>query len=758
MEKKFQFVWCEQKTYAPKQPASGVYVRREFTVSDGLKAARLHMTALGVYVPYVNGRQPDGQRLLPGFTDYRKRLQYQSFDVAELLAQGTNVVSAVVGNGWYRGQLAPFNKRAAYGDKLALAAILELEYDGGTEIIVTDTSWKATQNGPLLDNGLKVLEQYDATLELEGWNLPGFDDSGWFACTPGSYDGAVIPSEGAPIMEQETFEPAVLHTPDGETVLDFGQNIAGHVEFTVTGQAGHEVRLRMGEALDQKGNFTLKNLRGDKDDGLIALGQKLVYVLKEGTQTYRPHFLISGFQYCKLENWPEEVVAENFRSVAVYSQIPETGSFRCSDPMINRLYENVRWSQKSNFVDIPTDCPHRERAGWTGDINVFIETANYLADTRKFISKWMKDFILSQKPSGGLPYIIPPLPGLGGESSAGWSDAIINIPMNEYWFYGETETLALAYDAAAKFMAFNIDRAQRNHWRNLFKRDADRKYVLDTGQHFGEWLEPKGNNFLEGLKSVILPDSEVATAWFYYMANQMAEAAIILDKPLDHQRYAELAKNIRAAYRKYFMPVKSDRQCKYVRPLYMGLAEAEEITALAKSLNDLCIRNEYKIGTGFLSTYQILQVLTDNGYADTAYRMLENRQYPGWLYEVEKGATTIWESWDAIKPDSGELGVKSMNHYAPGAALSWLFSHCGGIRPVKPGFREIMIAPVSGGSLSWAKATYQSVAGKIGSFWRLENGTFILEVEIPEGVAATVKLPDGTVYEKAQTGVYTCGI
>lgn len=763
MERKFQFVWCEQTPYEPKKGAPGaVYVRRDFEVLQGLRSAKLHMTALGVYFPYVNGKRPDGQRLLPGFTDYRKRLQYHSFDVTELLIPGKNVVAAIVGEGWYRGALGPFNKKASYGDKLALAAVLELEYENGVQVLMTDESWKACQNGPLQDNDLKLLEKYDATCEIPDWNLPDFDDSGWGSCSVGEYAGDVIPADGEPILAQEQFTPKVLHTPDGSTVLDFGQNISGFVQFTVTGPAGHTVSLRLSEALDKDGNFTLKNLQGDKDGGALTVGQKLIYTLKEGTQTYIPYFLSSGFQYCKVENWPEEVKAENFTSVAVYSRLPIVGSFSCSNESVNRFVQNVIWSQKSNFVDIPTDCPHRERAGWAGDINVFIETANYLTDTRKFITKWLKDLILSQKSSGSLPYIVPPIPGMGmnGESSAGWSDAIMNVPMKQYLFYADPADVQMCYEAAAKFIEFNIQRAKKSHITNIFKRDADRRYVLDNGQHFGEWLEPGAANLVDGLRSVLMPDSEVATAWFYYMADQMAQAADLLDKPRDKVKYAALAKNIRQAYRKYFMPagkVESTRQCKYVRPLYMGLADEAEKPAIAKALNDLCVKNNYKIGTGFLTTYQILQVLTDNGYADTAYRMLENRECPGWLYEVDKGATTIWEGWDAIKPDTGELGLKSLNHYAPGAAAAWLFSHCCGIRPVKPGFREIMIAPVPGGSFSWAKAEYNSAAGKIGAAWKLEEGKFTLDVVIPEGVTATLKMPDGTVYEKALTGSYTCG-
>ena len=712
--------------------------------------------------------------LLPGFTDYHRRLQYQTFDVTGQIRPGENVVLAVLGDGWYRGNLGAFNKKYCYGEKTAFACRLEIVYeDGSADVVETDASWEATQQGPLGINDLKIKECYDARREDALQGNSAFArrtdgtgaDGGWHSCNITSYQGELIPDEGEPVLEQERFGAKVLHTPDGNAVLDFGQNLAGHVEFTVTGPAGHTVLLTMGETLDENGNFTLKNIQGDDDpkiDGPMRLGQQIQYTLREGTQTYKTHFLISGYRYVKVLNWPEEIKAENFTSVAVYSKLRETGTFSCSNPQINRLVHCVRWSMKSNFVDIPTDCPQRERAGWAGDINVFLETANYLADTRKFLRKWMEDFVGMQEEDGTLPHIIPDVPAIGaGKSSAGWSDAIASIPMGMYQFYGDQADLSQSYEAAKKFVDYNVKRAKRKHPLHLFRRGADQKYILDTGFHYGEWLEPGESNISGALKAMLYPDDEVATAWFYASARNVARMAQILKKEEDARYYENLAKRIRGAYRRQFLkdgkvPQGTKRQCRYVRPVFMGLVDREEAEQIAGQLNELCVENGYRIGTGFLTTYQVLQVLTDYGYAETAYRMMENENCPGWLYEVTCGATTCWEGWDAIEPDSGRLKPLSQNHYAPGAVVAWLFSRCAGIRAKAPGFAKVEIRPVPGGTLTWAEACYESVRGEIRVRWERKGRMFLLDVTVPEEVEATVILPDGARIDDAKSGRYQC--
>ena len=733
---------------AVKQPAS--YVRKSFFAAKTLKCATLHMTALGVYIGYLNGERLDGHELLPGCTDYHLRVQYQTFDVTGRILPGENVLGAVIGDGWYRGCLSIGSKRNQYGEKTKFACRLELEYeDAGKEYIESGIDWRATQNGPLRENDLKTAEHYDARMELAGWNAPGFDDSAWHGVTVSSYTGSVIPQEGEAVLAHEKFSSAVLHTPDGGVTLDFGQNMAGRITFTVTGRAGHAVTLTMGETLDEHGNFTQKNLKAE-GAGLISgeLGQKLEYTLKEGTQTFTPMFLISGFRYVKLDNWPEEVKAENFSAAAVYADMPFVGSFKCSNPLINQLVENVRWSMKSNFVDIPTDCPTRERSGWIGDISLFVETACFLADPRKFLQKWLHDYMLEQMPDGNLPYVVPaaakPLRAWG---CMGWSDGIANLAMTLYRFYGDKAILEEVYDAVRRFIEFCRSRAKKKNPLLFFKPGKHRKYIIETGFHYGEWLEPGTAMFRYYIKDLFLPDTEVTTAQFYYSTRLLAEMAKLLDKKDHAECYTALANQIRQAYHREFLKngrVQSKRQCRYVRPVAAGLLNEEESHAAIAELNKKIIANQYKIGTGFLTTWRVMDVLTQYGYLETAYKMLENTLQPGWLFSVTKGATTVWENWYGI--NEAGVPVDSHNHYAPGAVASWLFSVCAGIKSRQPGFAEVHIEPKPGGTLTWAKAEYQSCKGKIVSAWRIEGELFILDVELPEGIHGTIVLPNGETH------------
>lgn len=752
---RFQFIEPESEMADKKQSQPASYIRKSFYVKDAVLKATLHMTALGVYKGYLNGEETDEQMLLPGFTNYRKRVQYQSYDVTDKIVAGENVIAAVVGDGWYRGCLGIKSSRGFYGDKIKFAAVLELEGKDGITYIRTDESWKAVQEGPILVNDLKTYETVDMRKEMPGWNASGYDDGTWHHCRPASYQGETIPHEGERILEQERFAPEIIQTPNGETVLDFSQNLSGHVEFTVTGKEGTKVALSMGETLDEHGNFTVKNLQAEGSERFAGeLGQKLTYILKEGTQTYKSMFLISGYRYVKIDNWPEDVRPENFTSIAVYSDLKETGRFSCSNEKINQLLSNVRWSQKSNFVDIPTDCPTRERAGWTGDINVFSETASFFTDTRKFLKKWIRDFKSLQTPEGSLPFIVPEvpfelLPVFDCQNipygSAGWSDGLCNIPMVLYKFYGEREILEEVYEPVKRFVEYNLRRAKKRNFNHLLKWGRHYNYIVDTGFHWGEWLEPGSVMVKDGTKALFTPDAEVATAWFFHTTKQLSQMAEILGMEEDRKKYKTLAKTIRAAYQKEFLKngrVRSKRQCRYVRPLAMGLVDREMGKAIAADLNQMCIANGYKLGTGFLTTYKLLFVLCDYGYIDTAYHLLENEECPGWLYEVKKGATTTWENWIGI--NESNIPIDSHNHYAPGACAAWLFEYCAGIRAMSPGFEKIRIQPLPGGSLKWAKAEYDSCKGKIVSEWKIENGRFYLHVEVPEGITAQVILPDGT--------------
>ena len=698
---KLHFIAPEAAALGKKDPRPASYIRREFVTKEKPVKAVLYMTALGVYRGFLNGEPLDDRLLLPGFTNYRKRLQVQEFDLTGRIREGANVISVILGDGWYRGALGVMNGKNYYGDRLALAGRIELTYaDGTEETIDTDPSWMATQEGPIRNNDLKQEEIVDARKELTGWQDAGYDataEQDWHAVADWKYDGALIPHEGAPVRELEEFVPEVVIASDGTTVLDFGQNLAGHVWFRVNGRAGQKVKLAMGECLDENGNFTTKNLEGDggKTSESVALGQKLQYTLKEGTQEYRSEFLISGYRYVQLTNWPEKVEPENFRSIAVYSDNAKTGTFTCSNEKINKFVENSQWSWRSNSVEIPTDCPTRERAGWTGDINVFAETANYYCHADAFLKKFLNDVVSLQTKEGSLPYIAPEVPIIPGKmnhfaySSAGWSDALVNIPFILYDFYGDPKIFETYYRTAKRFVDYDINRALKGR----------KKYLLDRGFHWGEWLEPGSVMLKDALHAFLKPDAEVATAWLYHSTMQVSRMAAMVGDEENEKYYLAEAEKIKDAYRSEFLKdgmVRSNRQCRYVRPVFMGLVTKEEAEPIVAALNEKVKAGDYKIGTGFLTTWKVLQTLTDFGYVDTAYKMMENEACPGWLYEVVKGATTTWENWLGI--DENGKPNNSLNHYAPGAAAAWLFTHVAGIRPAEPGFRKIRIQPIPGGT------------------------------------------------------------
>lgn len=750
MKLEHSFIQPEIETIDPKieQPAS--YVRRRFSITKEIRKAILSMTALGVYRGYLNGAELDDQLLTPGYTDYRHRVQRLEYDVTGRILPGENVVGAIVGDGWYRGCINIGSTRNAYGTHLALAFALEIVYaDGTSETIISDENCRATQNGALRENNLKTIERYDARMELPGWNAPGFDDSAWHDVRKSEYEGSIVLQRGEKVLRHECFTPEVLHTPDGNTVLDFGQNFAGIIRFRVTGRAGCAVALTMGEVLDENGNFTMKNLSAE-GASLISgeVGQRLEYTLKDGTQDYEPLFQICGFRYALVENWPEEVKAENFSGIAVYSDLSYSGTFECSDEEINRLVRNVRWSMKSNFVDIPGDCPTRERTGWTADISVFSETACYLADSRNFLEKWLEDYKLEQSADGNLPFVVPN----GGKDGMqkgcmGWSSAIANIAMTLYRFYGDKTILENVYDAVVRFVDFNLKRARKRNPFLLFKRYKDRDLIIETGFHYGEWLEPGSKMFRDYIRDLFYPDTEVTTAWFYMTVRQLADMAEILGKVSEAERYRALQEKLKTVYQENFLTnglVKSKRHCRYVRPLSMGLIEKENIPRVAAELDRKCRERDYTIGTGFLTTWQLLPVLTENGYTETAYRILQNEKAPGWLYEIRKGATTTWENWYGI--DEKGVPTDSHNHFAPGSVVAWLFRTCAGIQPLLPGFEEILIRPVPGSTLTWARAKVQTPKGMVSSAWERDGNLFTLTVSAPEGLPLTVQMPDGGLY------------
>lgn len=726
---------------------NAIYLRKTFYVQEDVMNATIKLSALGIYKAYINGVELDEQVFLPGRTSYKYRVQYQEYEVRELIKKGENVLAIQLCSGWYK--------------KIPMAYCnLKLSYlNGSVEHIMSDSSWKLKHNGPLEFNDMKLGEIYDARKDLGEWKLAGFDDSGWLDAVTSEYLGTLVETEGERILEHEQFAPVkVIHTPKGEKVLDFGQNIAGYMQFKVSGKSGHVVKMIYGETLDENGNFTVSNLNFTKNKKTGNLPQTVEYILKNGEQEYKPQASVHGFQFVKLENWTEEIKLENFTAIAVYSNLKQTGEFKCSNEKINKLISNIRWSTKSNFLDIPTDCPQRERAGWTGDIMVYSVPATYQMHTYKFLNKWMKDVILEQGRDGRICNIVPD----GGmptfmDGAAGWSDVIVKVPWVLYEFYGDKEVLEMAYPAMQKHIAFMEKRAKR---RKLWNKTKGKhwNYLIDCGFHWGEWLEPGSSMPTSAMKGFIAPDVEVASAYYAWSTRKVAEISEILGKTTEAEKYHELSKKIIAAYRKEFLPkgiVNAKRQCRYVRPIALDLADPKYKEEIARDLNHAVIENQYHVGTGFLSTCHICNVLTEYGYTETAYKLIENQEKPGWLYEVNQGATSIWENWYG-KDEEGKV-KNSFNHYSPGAIVAWFYSRCAGIRAIEPGFKKILVEPKPGGTLKWAECSYESPVGKIVSNWKIVQGIYEFDITVP--APAEIILPNGDKYEvEAGKYKYSCKI
>ncbi len=714
-----------------RQPAS--YLRRTFTAKKA-DEARLFVTCHGLYEVYINGERVGDFVLAPGTGDYKKRLTVQCYDVSSFIKAGENEILVIIGDGWYRGSVGIDGLTNYYGTDIALLAQLEAD---GEVILKTDETWEASQKGPVRENDLQQGERYDARMEtIESWHgvtLPAFDFSNLTA------------TESVPILEQERFEGKLIKTPNGETVIDFGQNLAGYTELSVTAKAGQTITLRHGETLDENGNFTQKNFDpGDRSKN-GGIPQKITYICKDGLNVYKPRFTIFGFRYAKVET-DIDLADAAFTSVAVYSKMPQVGFFECGNADVNRLFMNSLWSMRSNFCDIPTDCPTRERAGWTGDAGAFAPTAVYLADCYPVLRKWLGECRLAQG-EDGLVQNIAPVNNSGSmisnmlQGSAGWGDACILVPWALYEAYGDEEILRENYDMMTGWMNYCEKRAGKTRVHNLI--NPFHKYLVDEGFHFGEWCQPDVDNTDTMKKTMMFGAPEVATAYYFRSAALMAEISKILGHKEKAQHYAEIAINARKAYRFTCTDngtIKSDRMCEYVRPLAFGLLKKNEVPNAIDELVQLVENNKYHLNTGFLSTPDLLSVLADNGRADIAYRLLLQDECPGWLYAVKKGATSIWECWDGVRPDG--TVHDSLNHYSYGAVTGWLFSGACGIS-LKG--RELSITPHPGRELGFAKASWDSPAGRIESSWVYEEDRIVFHFHVP--VPAMITLPNGERHE-----------
>ncbi len=729
----------------PAQPRPAPLLRRPFALDGQVRAARLYATSLGLYELYLNGRRVGDGLLTPGWTSYNKRLQYQTYDVTDLLVEGANVIGAMLADGWYRGHLGFEGQRNLYGDCLALLAQLRVTYtDGRTAIIVSDAHWRATP-GPIRMAEIYHGETYDARLERTGWDCPGFDDAGWSAVRILDHrKDHLVAQVGPPVRQQEELRPvSIVTSPTGECIADFGQNMVGWVRLRVRGASGTTVTLKHAEVLDRDGNFYTENLR--------AARQTLEYTLKgEGEEVYEPRFTFMGFRYVKVEGWPGELTPDDLTGVVVHSDIPPIGHFECSNPLVNQLQHNIVWGQKGNFVDVPTDCPQRdERLGWTGDAQVFVRTACFNRHVAAFFTKWLRDLSADQHPDGSVPYVIPDVlsGGVPGRAagSAAWGDAAVIVPWTIYLCYGDRDILEAQYESMTG-------------WVDYMRQQAGERYLWMSGFHFGDWLDYRGSNPL--IPAPVTNTELIATAFFAHSVDLVRRAARVLGKEEDARTYDALFEKVRAAFNAEFVSpngrVGSGTQTAYVLALHFDLLPKKLRPLAAQRLADEIRKADYHLTTGFVGAPYLCHVLSRFGHTDLAYELLNQESYPSWLYPVRKGATTIWERWDGIKPDGSfqDASMNSFNHYAYGAIGDWLYRVVAGVELDEDaaGYAHVLIQPQPGGGITHARATLETPYGELVVAWQLTEADFRLQATVPPNARATVRIPADKLSQVTESG------
>lgn len=714
--------------------------RKTFRAS-GVVRARLYATACGLYEIELNGKKVGETKFAPGSTDYRKRIQYQTYDVTDLIADGDNLLTAQLADGWYRGSNGAKGRTNTYGTQTKLLVQLELTCgDGKTTLVCSDGSWAWSNDGAIRFADLKDGEIVDAR------KSPTY--SGVAAETECKV--ALTASDNVEVREMERFAPVrTIVTPKGGKVIEFPQNLAGYISFKADAHAGQKIFVRLGELLDDDGEFTQKNIQCVRKGKPTPL-QQIEYTCKEGLNEYAPKYFFGGFKYALVEtDIPLDKI--EFEAVAVYSSFEDTATFECSHPLIEKLFEITRRSLKSNSIDIPTDCPTRERMGWTGDSEVFFNTASYMVDYAAFARKHVRDIFDRQWKSGRLPQIVP----YANEDwfmwvmngSVGWACAGVYLPLYMYRRYGDRRILEENYDGMLDYADFMIGRAGK--WGGPYAKPMrisrkNRKYEVNCGQSYGEWAEP---NDVMAFKwyDFAAPHPEESTAYTYFTLKRVLEVADILGKKRDKRldRIKEYSEGAKRAYQEMVttprFTLDTDRQAKLVRPLYMGLLTKEQEEFAKKRLIKALDNYGWRLGTGFLSTPFILNVL-EKLDIEYAYRLLENEQMPGWLFMPKNGATTIWESWEG--PTTKDAGIASLNHYSKGAVCEWLIGDMCGVKVA--GENAFEIAPKPGGSVTRARAVYNSVYGTVSCGWtKTENG-YRYAISVPSNTTARVILPDGT--------------
>lgn len=723
-----------------KDESSGALMRKEFFIEEQFSSAYFFGTAHGIYIPYLNGEKIGEDFLSPGWTSYNKHLRYQVYDTSSAVRPGANTLAVSLGAGWYKGKMSYNLNRNHYGETAAFSGgiILHLA-NGGVKIIASDQSWKASA-GPVIFSEIYDGEIYDARLEQPGWNKNGFDDSAWHQAREETQDLDILsPSLGGGIQIINRIDAVKLFsTPQGDMVVDFGQNLSGWCQFKVKGaHAGEQVILRFFETLDKDGNVYTLNLRSAK--------QTVQYTCAGGDAVFHPSFTYQGFRYAQIIQWPGQPKAEDFTALVLHSYMPVTGSFSCSNPLLNQLQHNITWSMKGNFLDVPTDCPQRdERLGWTGDVQIFNSTASFLMNTYAFYSKWLVDVACDQTEEGAVPHVVPDI--ITGKSSedwltkqgcsgaSAWADVCVMLPWNLYMAYGDTAIIRQQYSSMKRWIDF-----MRSH--SSEKDSCLFSYMLQ----FGDWV---ALDAAEGSYFGATPTAFTCAAFYCHSTLLFSRMAAAIGNKEDALEYGELAQKLRKSFvENFFNPDGSltiDTQTAQIVALYFDLVPSQYRKKIARRLKELLDKNNGHLTTGFIGTPYFCHALSDNGYLEDAYSLLLKDDFPSWLYQVKKGATTVWEHWDGLKPDGSMWSpdMNSFNHYAYGSIGDWMYKNIGGLRwdESAPGYKHFILSPKPDKRLSEACVSYDSIYGLICSSWKLENKQVELKISIPVNTTADIIL------------------
>ena len=727
---------------SPEQDFDGApLLRKEFTLEaghGGVARATLRATAFGVYEAFINGSPVGPDVLGPGWSSYEWRLRYRSYDVTSLLAP-TSVLGVELGNGWYRGRLAWHGMSNLYGSELGFLGQLDIEFeDGHVQSVASDTSWQAGPSATTF-NDLYDGQTIDARRSQTGWAEPGFvPGADWTGVRGLAFDGGRLAEPvGPPVVRAGVVHPVEIRTsPTGRTLVDFGQNLVGWLRFTVRGEAGQAITVRHAEVLED-GELGVRPLRSAKATD--------TFILSGGEDVFEPTKTFHGFRYAEITGWPGTLTEGDLEAVVVHSDLKRTGTFECSNELVNQLHRNIVWGLRGNFLDLPTDCPQRdERLGWTGDIAVFAPTAAYLYDVKGFLQDWLLDLAAEQKAANGLvPITVPdalkfcpqPPEFPAPESSALWSEASVWVPWALWEAYGDLSVLRNQYESMA------------SHTRRV-EGLLSPTGLWDSGFQFGDWLDPDAAP--DQPWAAKADTGVVATACMYRTARLTAQAAGLLGRHDDEAHFEALAARVGTAFAENYVAadgtIRSDCTTVYALAIAFDILATPELREFAGTrLAELVRDNGYRVSTGFAGTPFITHALTDTGHMDEAYRLLLEEGCPSWLYPVTMGATTVWERWDSMLPD-GTINpgqMTSFNHYALGAVADWMHKAIGGIRPLEPGYGRVLIAPQPGQGIDWARTSLKTPHGEVRVEWTLDGGAFRLEAAVPDGVAADVVLPDG---------------